>query len=101
MAFSPVFHLLKKFTVDLSGHAPEAENASERDIDVAGAYSGIDTSAMPSNERMEAIRIELREQNRFLTAHLRDDDIEKSNFYRRSLFVREVVANNRTSKTKP
>ncbi|MEJ0049957.1 MAG: hypothetical protein WDN02_01850 [Methylovirgula sp.] len=98
MEFSAAFHLLENFTVGIA--RPSPESISDTDIEAAAAYLGTDVSSLAGIERIERIEVELQEQNRFLTAHLRDDDIEQSNFYRRSLFVREIVANNRTPKTK-
>lgn len=96
MAFSPAFHLLKNFTAGVPRLAPE--NISDSDVEAAAKYLGVDVTSLVGIERVERIETELQEQNRFLTAHLRDDDIDKSGLYRRSPFVREIVANNRTPK---
>ncbi len=98
MEFSGAFHLLKNFTVGIP--RPSPKDISDTDIAAAAAYLGIDVSSLVAVERIERIEAELQEQNLFLTAHLRDADIERSNFYRQSLFVREIVANNRAPKTK-
>lgn len=96
MAFSSAFHLLKNFTAGILKPSPEA--ISDNDIESAAAYLGMDVSSVDGLLRIERIEAELQEQNRFLTAHLKDDNIDESGLFKRSTFVREVVANNRARK---
>lgn len=91
MAFSPTFHLLKKFTAGLLEHSPEAESASDGDVDAAAAYLGIDLSLMDHRAPIEAIRAELHKQNQYLTAHLDDKEIEGSDLYGHCVFAFPAV----------
>ncbi len=96
MEFSAAFATLKKFTVGLSPPLPDEEAITTSDINMAAEYLGIDLSGVPSHEHIRSIENELSYQDEFLTDHLSDSDIEKSELYGRSQFVREIVINNRT-----
>ena len=90
MEFSPAFALLQKFTI---GRPPTPKN--EDDILTVARYLGVDFAGSKMDDRETLLSNELANQNRFLSAELSSYSIFDSDEYRKSMFVKEVVTNNR------
>lgn len=99
MEYDPAFALLKKFTVGIPGSLSGSDTINNEDIAAAAKYLGIELHEMPISEQIGVVEIELLAQNRFLTTNLQNTEVEQSEFYRKSQFVREVILNNRTPRT--
>jgi hypothetical protein len=95
MEFNAAFTLLKKFTVGIPNSLSESETIDDQDVVAVANYLGVELPTVSLLERIEILETELFAQNKFLTANLKDNDIEQSELYSRSQFVREVILNNR------
>ncbi len=95
MEFDPAFALLKKFTLALPSSESGSDTIYDQELAAVVKYLGI---PMPEGSFSECVRViesELINQNKFLTANLEKDDVEQTELYEKSQFIREVVANNR------
>jgi len=98
MEFSPAFALLQKFTAGL----PEASTISDitqEDVSQAAMYLGIELPFASLDDQKRIVQKELLNQNKFLTSNLHKPDVDQHEVYSRSLFVREIVLNNRKPTT--
>ena len=94
MTFSPAFALLPRFTSGLQSGA-----VSGSDVAMVSDYLGVSVEGVSLQGSVEVLNNELLRQNRFLSLELASDSISDSNEYSRSLFIREVVANNRARRS--
>jgi hypothetical protein len=99
MEFDPAFALLKKFTVGIPSSLSESDTINAEDVAAAAKYLGIELREIPLSGQIGVIEIELLAQNKFLTTNLQNTEVEQSEFYRKSQFVREVISNNRRPRT--
>ena len=90
MEFSPAFSLLLKFTVGLDRGKPNIEETR-----VVAGYLGVALSDQSLGECQKILSLELSQQNRFLPKQLERDSIFESDEYCKSMFIKEIVANNR------
>ncbi|WP_158810107.1 hypothetical protein [Beijerinckia sp. L45] len=90
MEFSPAFYLLTKFSIGLRDYPK-----SEDDVVAVAAYLGLGFSDVALEDKIKLLAEELQTQNGFLSTELSSETISQSPEYQRSMFVREVVANNR------
>lgn len=88
--FSPAFEPLIKFTKGL----PKVPT-SEDDIVAVANYLGVDVPDATLDDGIKLLSDELSFQNGFLSTELSSDAIYNTQLYRRSKFIREIVANNR------
>jgi hypothetical protein len=98
MKLSPAFQLLGKFTQGIPARQIYGAPTQE-DILAVSEYLGVSVAEYDPSSAVEKLTSELTEQNRFLTANLYSDEIESSDLYRRSLFIREIVKNNREGRS--
>lgn len=98
MEFSPSFALLQKFTVGLPEAVTRSSGVAQGDVAMAAAYLGIDLPFASLDEQIRIVEKELLNQNKFLTSNLHKPDVDQHEVYSRSLFVREMVLNNRSRK---
>ncbi len=90
MEFDPTFALLKKFTVGL----PPTPKSMD-DVVAVAKYLGVKLVSSSLDVQIEILTDEVTLQNRFLSHQLASDSIFDSDEYSRSMFIREVVTNNR------
>lgn len=88
--FSPAFEPLIKFMKGL----PKVP-ISEDEIAAVSKYLGVDLPDVSFEDRVTLLSDELSAQNGFLSYELSSDLIYNSDPYRKSMFIREIVANNR------
>ena len=93
MDFSPAFALLTKFSIGLPS-TPKSED----DVLTVSKYLGVELPQVSLDDRISILTTELSIQNGFLSTTLESDAIYDSNEYRRSMFIKEVVANNRINR---
>lgn len=94
MSFSPAFRLLAKFTEGIEP-SRKGGDASWAEIDLVSQYLGVAVEHDDRRTCIEQLSHALTDQNRFLTANLASDKIVESDFYKSSMFIREIVDNNR------
>ena len=92
MQFSPAFTLLPKFSVGL-----KTTHKDKDDVLAVSEYLGIDLPDVSHDDKITILAKELQSQNGFLSHALISEEIYNSDEYRRSMFVREIVANNRVN----
>lgn len=95
MDFSPEFELLLKFSIGLA-----TTPANEDDVIKVARYLGVDLPDTSLEDHIKILQDELVKQNSFLKNGLESDSVYDSEEYRRSIFVREIVANNRIIRRK-
>ena len=93
MEFGPEFSLLAKFTTGLGETNPSGDETSK-----AAAYLGLDLPHTSLVDRIQIVSNELERQNGVLAEEIEYDTIMESDDYHKSLFIREVVANNRANR---
>jgi hypothetical protein len=92
MEFDPSFPLLKKFTIDRRDLVSGSDAITEQDVISVAEYLGIELPATTSLlGRINILKSELSSQNQFLTLHLHGADIDISDLYHRSGFVRCLI----------
>jgi hypothetical protein len=96
MEFDPAFTLLRKFTVGIESSVSGSDTINNHDIAAVAEYLGVELPAISASECIRIIETELLAQNQFLTINLKNIDIEQSELYEKSRFVREVISNNRS-----
>ena len=90
MEFSSAFPLLGKFNTELW-----TTSKSEADVLAVSEYLGVDLPDVNLNEKIFLLSRELDKQNGFLSVELSSDMIFQSEQYKKSMFIREIVKNNR------
>ena len=95
MEFSAAFSLLRNFTVGLP-----MTPVSEGDVVAVSNYLGVDLPEVSLQDRITILSKELSAQNRFLSTKLESESIFDTDEYRKSGFIKEVVANNRINRRK-
>ena len=88
--FDPTFSLLPKFSIGL-----RPMPTSEEEMKLVSTYLGVELPAAELQENAQRLSNELESQNGFLTKNLESNSIYESDKYRRSMFIRDIVANNR------
>ena len=96
MEFDPAFTLLRKFTVGIESSVSGSDTINNHDIAAVAEYLGVELPAISISECIRIVETELLAQNQFLTINLKNIDIEQSELYEKSRFVREVISNNRS-----
>ena len=96
MEFDPAFILLKKFTVGIESSESGSDTINNQDIAAVAEYLGVELPAISISECIRILETELVAQNQFLTMNLKNIDTEKSELYKKSRFIREVISNNRS-----
>jgi hypothetical protein len=86
--FDPAFPLLARLT---TGHEP----LDEEEAKTAASYLGVSLPTDDLKEQIKYLNAVTLSQNAFLTKYLASDLIYRSDEYQRSMFIREIVANNR------
>jgi len=92
MDFDPAFALLKNFTIGV----PRPKNINEQEVAKVAKYLGLELPPVSLEQQIKTIETELFNQNGFLTNNLTRPDVENSEIYVRSQFIREIIANNRS-----
>lgn len=95
MEFDPAFTLLRKFTVGIESSVSGSGTINNQDIAPVAKYLGVELPAISISECIRILETELLAQNQFLTMNLKNINIEQSELYEKSRFVREAVLNNR------
>lgn len=90
MNFSPAFYLLVKFTRGAS-----STSATMQDVEDAAGYLGVDLPSGTREQHIALLQDEVSKQNGFLTKHRESDTVQDTQDYRRSAFIREIVAHKR------
>ena len=93
MEFHPAFHLLLKFTVGLQTEPPSAD-----EVLIVAKYLGVELPELTSSAKTSMLERELQKQNGYMSEHLEHDSINDSELYRKSMFVQQVVENNRINR---
>ena len=96
MELDPAFTLLRKFTVGIESSVSGSDPINNQDIVAVAKYLGVELPAISMSECVRIIETELLAQNKFLTMNLRNINIEQSELYEQSRFVKEVILNNRS-----
>jgi hypothetical protein len=96
MEFDPAFTLLRKFAVGIESSVSGSDTINNQDIAAVAKYLGVELPAISISECIRIVESELLAQNHFLTMNLKNIDVEQSEFYEKSQFVREVILNNRS-----
>ena len=96
MEFDPAFTLLRKFAVGIESSVSGSDTINNQYIAAVAKYLGVELPAISISECIRIVESELLAQNQFLTINLKNIDIEQSELYEKSRFVREVISNNRS-----
>ena len=93
MEFNPAFALLAKFNIGLA-----TASKDESDVIETSKYLGVDLPQTNLGDQINFIAKELSAQNGFLSKNLESDSIYSTAEYHKSMFIQEVVANNRENR---